>query len=247
MNIPGAPQLGAFLNAPFRAPGGLDAAAADGGTASHQIDRLFAGLIAVFGFGLPTLVIGFDLLAPPHSVRGSLSEYYYSTTGDLFVGLLCAITLFFVMYRGFHGKDAGTSMEFRISTAAGLSAMIVAFFPTGPPHATAVPLNLVQRASRYLVDTITPVEWIHYGSAGLFLTCLGAMSQKFSHEPNIGKWKTTQQVCTVLISGAILFMVLFQVPRGPRWDYSVLVGEIVSVAAFSTSWLARARTQPAPR
>jgi hypothetical protein len=56
---------------------------------------------------------------------GSISAYYYSATGNIFVGSLCAIAIFLICYRYERLDDI-------VSTVAGASAIGVALFPTAP-------------------------------------------------------------------------------------------------------------------
>ena len=64
-------------------------------------------------------------LRRPPSPRGSLSAYYYSGVRELFVGGLCAIGVFLVIY-----KLPDFTRESFSSCFAGLAAVVVAVFPT---------------------------------------------------------------------------------------------------------------------
>jgi hypothetical protein len=88
--------------------------------------RKAVGFIAIglpFGVALPRLILR-------HSLEGSISAYYYTSSRDLFVGSLCAIAMFLLCCRGFDTKDL---------IAGGLAALFalgVAFFPMKPEDAT---------------------------------------------------------------------------------------------------------------
>jgi hypothetical protein len=88
--------------------------------------RKAVGFLAIglpFGVVLPRLVLR-------HSLEGSISAYYYTSSRDLLVGSLCAIAMFLLCSRGFDNKDL---------IAGGLAAVFalgVAFFPTKPENAT---------------------------------------------------------------------------------------------------------------
>src|SRR5215207_3107510 len=86
------------------------------------IGRLAIVLPPLLVFGEP---IVFDDRPFP---LGSLSAYYYSGFREIFVGFLCAIGVFLVIY-----KWPERTRESRVSTYAGLAVVVVAPFPTGKP------------------------------------------------------------------------------------------------------------------
>ena len=61
--------------------------------------------------------------------RGSLSEYYYSGAGEVFVAVLATIAVFLIAYRLFEGK----SLENWLSILSGFCVLAVVLFPTGRP------------------------------------------------------------------------------------------------------------------
>ena len=95
--------------------------------------------IGVLGFLLPPLLVFLEPIlfdGQPYP-RGSLSAYYYSGVRELFVGMLCAIGVFLVIY-----KIADRTRESRVSTYAGIAVIVVALFPTGKPGAGVPPTPL---------------------------------------------------------------------------------------------------------
>src|SRR5262245_15648982 len=91
---------------------------------------LRAGLV-VIGGALPILVMlsGFFHDDP---LRGSLSDYYngpaggFLTSRDIFVGGLLAAAACLYLYKGYSDKE---NIALNV---AGICAVMVAFFPTGP-------------------------------------------------------------------------------------------------------------------
>lgn len=82
--------------------------------------------VGIIGMALPfVLVIGRILLEKP-GILSSISSYYHSVMGDVFVGSLCAIGVFLLSYRGYERVDdiAGDLACF--------FAIGVALFPTAP-------------------------------------------------------------------------------------------------------------------
>ena len=82
--------------------------------------------IGVIGIAMPiVLPLGKIILQSP-GILSSISSYYYSIMGDVFVGSLCAIGVFLLSYHGYERKDdiAGK--------IAGIAAIGVALFPVAP-------------------------------------------------------------------------------------------------------------------
>jgi hypothetical protein len=90
---------------------------------SYLALRKAVGFVALglpFALSIPWWVI------KNHSIECSISGYYYTGMRNLFVGSLCAISMFMLCCRGYDRKDeiAGTFSS--------LCALGVAFFPTAP-------------------------------------------------------------------------------------------------------------------
>ena len=82
--------------------------------------------VGVIGTLLPFVVsIGKALLDSPE-ILSSVSSYYYSVMGDVFVGSMCAIGVFLWSYKGYDWRDAVAA------TVAAVCAIGVALFPTAP-------------------------------------------------------------------------------------------------------------------
>lgn len=82
--------------------------------------------IGYLGLALPFILgIGGMLLANP-GIRSSVSAYYHTGLGDVFVGTICVIGIFLFAYRGYEPKDDRAG-DFACFCAIGL-----ALFPTLP-------------------------------------------------------------------------------------------------------------------
>ena len=82
--------------------------------------------IGVLGIALPFFVaIGTAALEAP-GLLSSISSYYYSVMGDVFVGCLCATGVFMWSYRGYELKDVIAAQ------IAAYSVVGIALFPTSP-------------------------------------------------------------------------------------------------------------------
>ncbi len=82
--------------------------------------------LGIIGILLPfTVAFGKILLDSP-GILSSISSYYYSIMGDVFVGSLCAIGVFLWSYRGYELRDVIAGH------IAAVSAVGLALFPTAP-------------------------------------------------------------------------------------------------------------------
>jgi hypothetical protein len=85
--------------------------------------------IGVIGIGLPFLLAIGGTLLEGLALESSISAYYYTVMGGVFVGSLCAQGVFLVAYR-YRRRDAV------LSTAAGVLVIAVALLPTAPAEPT---------------------------------------------------------------------------------------------------------------
>jgi hypothetical protein len=101
---------------------------------SYLTLRTMVGLLAL---GFPFAVVcgnwlffGHHVAAclwPSNALPGSLSGYYYTHMRNVFVGVLWAVGLFLLAYRGRNKLDN------RVTNIAGLAAICISCFPTSPP------------------------------------------------------------------------------------------------------------------
>lgn len=93
--------------------------------------RKLAGVVGLVALLLPTVMIiaAFTQLTPFERTcyRNSISHYYYAPfLGSIFIGALIFIGAYMLAYQGTKQRR----VERRLSTAAGIAAMLVALFPT---------------------------------------------------------------------------------------------------------------------
>lgn len=188
--------------------------------------------LGVIGIALPiVLAIGRILFEHPDtSLLASISAYYYSSMGNVFVGSLCAIGVFLWTYRGYMRIDAWAGH------IAGLAAIGVALFPTTPA-----------------IDP-TPLQSLIGGCHLLFATCFFAMMAFFSlklfrmtnpHTPPTPRKKMRNKVyaiCgwTIIVALILIFALHFLPQDSTFFDYSPTFWlESIAVEAFGISWLVK--------
>lgn len=182
-----------------------------------------------------------------HSIQDSISHYYYTIAGDLFVGVLSAVALFLISYRGYpHDKD------YIFTTLAGLFALGIAFFPTNDnSNGSCAIFHLPDSETRRI---------IHYSCATLFFLLLAIISfHFFTKSKGI---KTERKIlrnkiyktCGILIIVFIALIALFGIFEKHLTSISkynpIFWLEWCALLAFGISWLIKGeltlRDKPVP-
>ena len=197
--------------------------------------RLLAGAL---GVALPFVLVFGDRLFVDGSpfARSSLSAYYHSGVGDLFVGILTVIGLFLATYKLPH-----CNLDRSLGIATGIVALGVAYFSIdGAPGETPLQ-NLL---------SISVVKWIHITSAAAFFGLLAILSFLFGYREGrrddskgVFRWSPSKMVrrwfhwgCALVIVGAMVYIGatdLLDVPGG----HHALFGETIAIFAFGASWV----------
>lgn len=185
--------------------------------------------IGILGVGLPfVLIIGKVIFESP-GIQDSISDYYYTVMRDVFVGILCAIGIFMLSYRGHERADdiAGD--------LACVFAIGVAWFPTAPPSPTP--------------DQVI-TGYVHYAfAAAFFLTlayfCL-VLFRKTNPEKLMSRRKIMRNrvyaVCGYTMLGAMALLLVYGLllrETRVRDLEPVFWLETLAIVAFGLSWLTK--------
>ncbi|NKB88517.1 MAG: DUF998 domain-containing protein [Acidobacteria bacterium] len=200
-------------------------------------DRGLRRAIGVVGMLLPvTLWLGARFVAGT-PLQSSVSSYYYTVVGDVFVGAICVIGVFLMAYRGYSPADnlAGH--------LACLFAVGVGLFPTEP---------LDPDPQQELVGTIHLIC-----AALLFVTlayfCLALFRKTSQHRvPTAEKLRRNQiyTICGWTIIGciALIAAAFFLSEDSPvKRLRPVFWLEAFAIMAFGISWLTKGETWLADR
>ena len=197
--------------------------------------------IGVLGVGLPVTLVLLSLIPFFNTrVQPSISHYYHTNLRDLFTGVLCAVGLFLLRYKGHKNKQFWKN-DSLLTNIAGLMAFGIALFPTDAFTCEEKVNTLVDRCNGWL-------GWLHYGFAGIFFLSLATISifvftigqkKEVSGNDSMLNENHIYRTCGYLM---ILFIVLTPVcAHFNCFSYSTLTFEALMLFAFGTSWLIKGR------
>jgi cytochrome bd-type quinol oxidase subunit 2 len=193
--------------------------------------------IGWLGLTLPAaMLLGNYIIDGCTNIQDSNSHYYYTVTGDLFVGILCAVGLFLFTYKGY------TTLDNWASSLAGVCAVLIAMFPTND--------NSLNKCSNIVQLPISHTRnLVHYGSAAMFFTILALMSL-FLFTKSKGKKSNRKRarnriyrICGAIMLLAIATIAVYGLSGKSGAAYAkyhpVFWLEWVALLAFGTSWLVK--------
>ncbi len=195
--------------------------------------------IGIIGLMLPFLLAIGNLFAQPllrdpkplAGLQDSISYYYYTDMGNIFVGSLCAIGIFLLSYRGYEKQDRIAGI------LACIFAVGVALFPTKP-----------EVADPTMVDKV--LGGLHYGFAALLFLTLAYFSLKLFTKTDPTKIPTQQKlkrnivyrVAGYTIVACIVLILVFKLTLSDdalhRFKPTFFL-EALAVIAFGASWLVK--------
>ncbi|MBC2839707.1 DUF998 domain-containing protein [Robiginitalea sp. SC105] len=208
---------------------------------SYLTLRKTIGYVAV---GMPVfLVVGSVLVGDCSEIQSSISDYYHTQMRDGLVGTICAIAFFLFAYKGYDVRD------FRATRLAGVSALLVAFFPTIFTGEAVAPCNDVRPIENGLVNNI------HFISALVFFLTLSYISLFLFTQSNRSPshWARPKKnrnriyrICGMVMLGCIGLLALYffwleeHYPELGAYD-PVFWLESLALWAFGLSWLTKGR------
>jgi len=185
--------------------------------------RKIIGFLAFFL--APVLVFGTFILDHTHEVKVSMSAYYYTSMRNLFVGVICGISLFLFSYHGYKWYDS------LASKLAGLFGLGIAFFRTSASD-----------------DKTDILSILHYVTSGIFLVILALMSF-FLFTKSKGTMTTQKKKRNRVyrICGVVIFVSVALIPVAGFdgiWEKIKFLKptftlETIALIAFGISWLTK--------
>jgi hypothetical protein len=168
-----------------------------------------------------------------HMIESSISSYYYTGMRNLFVGSLCAISMFMLCCRGYDRKDEIAGM------LSSFCALGVAFFPTEPDSGTTPHQHNIAIA--------------HYIFAAILFSILAYFCLVLFKMTAENKTVTPEKLqrnrvytgCGYVIIASMLLIALlklFKLEHLVGSFYSTFCFESTSLIAFGIAWLIKGET-----
>jgi hypothetical protein len=205
---------------------------------SYMTLRRLVGLIGIL---LPVVLgVGTFISDTDKTLQPSISDYYFTTMGDVFVGALFAVAFFLFCYKGHDDYKGHKHVDSRAANIAATFAVTVALFPTSV-------LSCRDR-HRGLLNHTHLTGIVHYTAAALlFLTlaffCLFLFRQQ-SGNPTKMKTKRNRLylICGIVIVACVACIPIFAlVPSMAQFanGKATYILETLGLWAFGWSWLVK--------
>lgn len=203
--------------------------------------------IGLIGFCLPVaLLAGVAVFGVP--MQDSISEFFFTGLREVFVIAMGGVGVFLIAYHG-HDPHAGEWLtDWRVSTLAGITALLVALVPTLCETGCYEPPALLDR----LIGSETAQGALHFGAAGVFLSSLAVMciwlfTRTDDPAPPPDKLRRNRlfRACGWVIFAMVAALVLFKLilrEWGQSWDaawHFTFWAEAIAVWAFGIAWLVK--------
>jgi len=180
--------------------------------------------IGILGIALPvSLVAGLAILNNSIDlIQDSISSYYYTEMRNLFVGILVAVGVFLLTYKGYEKKDN------ILSGLAGFFAFLIAFIPTSSTDSLQETLHLLSAAAFFFI--------LAYFSYFLF-----TKSNKSILSPQKIRRNTIYRICAIVMVCSILSIPIFLALLDEAYYQLNLTFwlETIALWAFGFSWLTK--------
>ena len=209
-------------------------------------------LIGFSGILLPIVLVIFSRREEHEKViQGSISAYYYTSVGDIFVIVVCILSAFLLTYKGYR------TLEKVLLSIASVSGFGLTMFPTAWKEGM---LARSAHVPRNVVPKIFQLE-IHWVFAGLFFISLSLISIFFftkTRQKNVITRGTDQHLtqkswrnivyitmgCIMLVCMTVILIYSVVDPVQKFFgDFSLIFCmETVAVFAFGVSWITKGET-----
>lgn len=189
-------------------------------------------LVGVIAVALPFVVALGALALGEDGLQSSISAYYYTPVGNVFVGALCALGVFFFSYQ--HKPLPGYEDDNRLGYGAAAAAIGVALFPTAEHEAE-------MWSGEWWVSTI------HLLCACALFVLLAIFSLLRFTKSEAGKpisdakrrRNVVFRACGSVIVAVIVLVALSNLVSPPSAWHSLFWLESIGVVAFGASWLVK--------
>ena len=206
-----------------------------------QTFRRIRKAVGYLGISLPVSLVLLSFLPFfKTEVQNSISNYYYTNFRELFTGVLCAVSLFLIRYKGTKNPVL-LKNDSLMTNVAGTMSLLVAFFPTNPDYCSDKIYTIIPSCALWL-------GWLHYFFAGTFFIILAIISinvftigQKKNKDIPVSLLNENYlyRFCGYAIIAFMLLIPVFSLLK--LFRCSTLVLEALALIAFGTAWLIKGR------
>lgn len=195
-------------------------------------------LIGILGILLPLICIVGGRLFTKDPVQQSVSLYYYSNMRDFLVGILFAVSLFLITYKGTRVIDL------IITTITGIAGLCVAIFPCYNEAYETIRVGIFQ-----LYPATSNI--VHITFASLFFILLGINSLfLFTRKSDpVTPQKLTRNkiyiICGIIILVCFVGLVICMLTLTQQQKFEskiILILETIALLSFGISWLVKGET-----
>ncbi|MFU1856389.1 hypothetical protein ACK8HY_05150 [Sphingobacterium sp. NGMCC 1.201703] len=190
--------------------------------------------IGYLGIFLPIILVLLSLFKFfGTSIQPSISHYYFSNLREIFTGVLCAVGLFLICYKG-NGNKVIWKNDNLLTNLAGFMAIGVAFIPTDPIGSSCTQCTLVSIGLKELHSGFAAVLFLTFAFLSIHVFTIGQEQNKeipisVINENNIYRF------CGygIIVCIALIPFKLF--------EYATFVFEAIALFLFGSSWLIKGR------
>lgn len=206
-----------------RPPGEADTFCA--APASYIVQTYFVLRMVIAGgaYALPLVLLGWAGIAADVELMGSISSFYYTPARSAFVGIVVAIGVALVAYRGY------TRGENLLLNAAGILAVVVALVPTADPAAPGPTVTAVVHAAAAVgFFLLAALSIFFYGQE-----TLGGIADRGVRQAYRAVYRTLMVLVVVL--PVVALMLAWSLGLTP----ALLAVETAALYAFATFWVVK--------
>lgn len=171
----------------------------------------------------------------------SISHYYYTVSGFLFIGLITLIGVFLISYRGYE-PERGEISDNIITWIGGVLILVVAIVPT--------PFEWVDcYRPTPIAHNHTGLGWLHFASAAGFFLAMAYLSiKKFTKgnkpfTPDKIKRNKVYVFCGwgMLLVLGVAGIIIFFTDLANKWPHFIFWTEVNLLVLFGISWLVKGK------
>lgn len=205
--------------------------------------------IGSLGFVLPAALWLFSATQPGIAVLPTMSDYYYTPVGVIFVGILTAIAVFLWSYKGYHKLHDEWLSDLVVARIASLGALGTGWIPTAAPYPldSCPEITIAPMACTFTQHLLTPgpAAVIHLICAGVFFSALAVFSlilftrgTEDSTEKRASNriYRICGWVIVAAMVGIITLKLFVPTEAAIRTAAPVFWLETIACMAFATSW-----------